>query len=126
MLSLGDVPSTAASPKPTNSSRESPRARIQQALVRRIESYGSIFDAFYGVVPGMEPMPKGGAVRSVFFGVRDRLDVRVMIFTPTNIRVDGVGEMIAGLEGAYNSLPPLLVAIDRVASAIKSASKAAR
>lgn len=61
-----------------------PRETTQKELSDRLEN-DSRFDAPYGVLCGMQNLPKGGKVRTVTFGVSRYLDCTAFIWNQNKI-----------------------------------------
>ena len=101
----------------------SPRELIQARLVTFLSRDEARWTAPYGIVPGIEPLPHGGAARSVYFGVKDDLDVRVTIFTPADLHVTGAGELASIVEGRYHDVSLVEMAIDRLRGVLDAAAR---
>ena len=68
-------------PVKQKSEREQLTDRIAEYISRRYET----FNAPYGVLPSLERLPHGGAVRTITFGCARTLDATLNIWGPTNI-----------------------------------------
>ena len=92
------------------------REQVQDRLVAHLTAPGSGFDAPYGVIPSLRKFPKGGAIRTVTFGVRRTLDASALIYAPDNIVVEGQGAMARHIVGHYSSVDDLVAALGRLFS----------
>lgn len=91
-------------PKPLVSEREMIQLQIEEFLVNNSEK----FTAPYGILTGMEELPKGGKVRTITFGVARSLDATIYIFSPKNITVRTQGGLGYKIEGNYKSVNELM------------------
>lgn len=103
---------------PADKRDPSPREIVQQRLIAFLAPYSTRLTAPYGIVPGIEPLPKGGAARSVYFGVAGALDVRVTIFTPRDLVVVGAGALTTQIEGRYRDVAEVEAGITRLMAAL--------
>lgn len=81
----------------------SPREQIQSELSQRI-SENSYFSAPYGVIEGIDNLPKGGKVRTVTFGVARYLDAVAQIWSPKKITFRGQGGLAYKLPSEVSSI----------------------
>lgn len=77
----------------------SPREQTQNQLVDWLETTSGKWTAPYGIIPSMEPMPKGGKVRTITFGIARSLDATVYIWSPTKFSFRAAGPASWGLDG---------------------------
>ena len=77
----------------------SPREQLQHRLVDWLEAYPARFTAPYGILPGLEDLPKGGKVRTVTFGVARYLDATVYIWSPNRLTVKAQGPLAYKIDG---------------------------
>ena len=82
----------------------SPREEIQKRLVAFLEKRSGFYNAPYGILSGLEPLRGGGKVRSITFGICRILDASIVIFSPSNIRIEGRGPYAYKVEGEFKSV----------------------
>jgi hypothetical protein len=86
-----------------------PREQIQIDLVNYLNSRSDTFHAPYGVIAGMDDLPKGGKVRTVTFGQARWLDATAFIFSPKDIRIKCQGPAYHKFsKQKYNSIDELM------------------
>ena len=81
----------------------SAREQLQADLVELLTEL-ELDTAPYGIIEGMETLPRGGKVRTVTFGVSAYLDATAHIWTPTRIAFKGQGPLAQRLPAEVNSL----------------------
>lgn len=81
----------------------SPREQTQTELAERLEN-NPRFSAPYGVICGMETLPKGGKVRTVTFGVSRYLDATAFIWSPNKITFKAQGPLAYKVPGTVKSV----------------------
>ena len=89
----------------------SEREQIQNNIVAFLEQHINAFDAPYGVLTGLNPMKRGGKVRTITFGVARYLDATINILSPNNIIVNGQGGLAYKIKGNYKSESEVLTAL---------------
>lgn len=77
----------------------SPREQIQNQLTDWLETTSDKWTAPYGILPGMEDLPRGGKVRTITFGMARWLDATVYIWSPTKFTFRAAGPRSPGLDG---------------------------
>lgn len=102
------------------SEEKKPSARevLQARLVCFLAKDSERWTAPYGIVPGIEPLPKGGAARSVYFGVRDVMQARIAIFSPRDIRVTTTRDDGSTAERVFADEAAVCAWIDQVRAAL--------
>jgi len=90
----------------------SPREQIQIDLVNYLNE-NTRFNAPYGVIAGMDTLPKGGKVRTVTFGQARWLDATALIFSPNNICIKAAGPASVKLQDRYKSLTDLIADLNK-------------
>jgi hypothetical protein len=90
----------------------SEREAVQAAIVAHLTERRRYWSAPYGVIAGLQDLPRGGKVRNVTFGVARFLDAHVTVWTPTRIVVEAEGPLASRVEGEFASVEDL---IDRLA-----------
>lgn len=69
----------------------SPRQQAANEIVKFLEGHSGTFDAPYGILEGLENLPRGGKVRVVTFGCARTLDATVTVWAPTRLTVRAQG-----------------------------------
>jgi hypothetical protein len=82
----------------------SAREQAQRALVDHLTEHDDFWTAPYGVLDGLQTLPKGGKVRTVTFGVARYLDAIAYVWQPDRISVEGRGGMAHAVDGTYASV----------------------
>lgn len=93
----------------------SDRAKVQDDIASFLQDRADYFNAPYGILSGLERLPKGGAARVITFGVARFLDARVCIFSPRNITITTRGGCGASLAGSYSCVDSVKAALRSVA-----------
>ena len=120
-LSLTPAPAVPLADALTDPRPPSAREQLQSRLMAFVARDAARWTAPYGIVAGIEPLPKGGAARSVYFGIRDILHVRVTIFTPRDIRINAAGDLAGVIEGRYPDIAAVESAVQRLRQALSGA-----
>lgn len=92
----------------------SDRAKAQMRLVRYLTE-DRRWSAPYGVEPGLKRLPRGGAVRTILFGVARWLDGMVYVWSPTRIVIEGEGALADRVAGEFGSVGEAIAHLRRVA-----------
>lgn len=71
----------------------SPREALQEKLISILEVNKDIFSAPWGVLDGLETLPRGGKVRTITFGVARTLDACAYIWTDRRVTVEARGPL---------------------------------
>jgi hypothetical protein len=74
-----------------------PREQVQKDLTDWLETTSGKWTAPYGILPGLEDLPKGGKVRTITFGVARSLDATIYIWSPKKFTFRAAGSMSSGL-----------------------------
>ncbi len=76
-----------------------PREQVQNQLTDWLETTSGKWTAPYGILPGLERFKKGGAVRTITFGIARSLDATVYIWSPTKFTFKAAGPLAYDLDG---------------------------
>lgn len=87
---------------------KSARQLVQEELVAFLTKHADVFDAPYGILPGLQPVGTGGKVRTVTFGRRRVLDAQVCIWAPGLITVHAQGAYASSFPEKYPSVQVLI------------------
>jgi len=95
----------------------SEREQVQNEIAEHIRGLkwnngARMYDAPFGVLENLEPVQGGGYLRTITFGVAGKLDGRVVIARPNQIRIEGVGALAHRVAGDYASLAAAKAALD--------------
>jgi len=75
--------------------KKSERELLTERIVEFIEQRSDTFNAPYGVLSGLERLPRGGAVRTITFGCARTLDATLNVWGPLNITLrSNIGEEV--------------------------------
>lgn len=86
----------------------SPREEAQTKLVTWLVEHSTLFNAPFGVLTGLDPIARGGKVRSVTFGCARTLDAYVMIFSTSKIVIEGRGPLSTKVSGTFDSVDAVI------------------
>jgi hypothetical protein len=89
----------------------SPRETLQNQIVTYLESQPK-FNAPYGVLAGLEKLPKGGKVRTITFGQARWLDCTLRIWSPNKITVEAQGSAAYKLQPQYAGVEQLITDLE--------------
>ena len=92
----------------------SERELVQQRLVEHLLEHGRYWNAPYGIEPHLSPVPTGGKVRTVLFGVSRVLDATAYIWSPTRIEIKGEGGLAYAVDGVYRSLDEVIAHLSKL------------
>lgn len=90
----------------------SAREKIQDKLVAFLTNAkdlkgNTLFDAPYGIIPGLQAFGKG-QMRVIAFGVSRYLDATIKILSPDNIVIQGQGGLAYKVEGSFKSVDEVI------------------
>jgi hypothetical protein len=101
-----DAKTFAASQLPR---QKSPREQVSDRIAWFIEERPETFNAPYGVLCGLDRLPRGGAVRTITFGCARTLDATLFVWGPTRITLQSSqgNEEFTSEEAVYDWLRQL-------------------
>ena len=87
----------------------SPREQIQKKLVKFLnDNNRNKWSAPYGVLEGMDTLPKGGKVRTITFGVARYLDATIYIWSAKKIIIEGSGPLSWKYTGEFKGIEEVI------------------
>lgn len=82
----------------------SARALAQEAIHEALLEDARWWNAPYGIIVSTRPLPRGGAVRTIVFGISRLLDAQITIWSPRRIEIDGQGGWAPRVAGRFDSV----------------------
>lgn len=70
---------------------KSPRELVHEEIIKFLWEHQDVFNAEYGTIVKLLEVPTGGYGRMVTFGIQNKFNAVVVIWTPTNIELECEG-----------------------------------
>ena len=93
---------------------KTPRERIQDKIVSHLQDHSEVYGPSFGIMPVLEPLPRGGFVRSVQFGVPRTLDATVYIWSPEKLTIEARGALSYIFQDTYGSVEGFIADLRRI------------
>lgn len=92
----------------------SEREEAQAEIVEHLTENRRYWSAPYGVVAGLQDLPRGGKVRNITFGVARFLDAHATLWSVSRIVVEAEGPLAPKVEGEFRSAADLIARLAEV------------